>query len=119
MNHIELGREGERLAAEHLRAKNHTIRTLNYRFRRGEIDIISEVDNLLIATEVKTRNTRKYGNPSDAVSRSKQRQLIQVMHAYLLEENSNKEVRFDVVSIILNNYGVEIEHIEDAFYPIA
>jgi putative endonuclease len=119
MNHIELGREGERIAVQHLKSKKHIIRKLNYRFRRGEIDIISEFDNFLVATEVKTRNSRKYGSPTDAVSRAKQRQLIQVMHAFLLEEDSAKEVRFDVVSIILNTHEVEINHIEDAFYPIA
>jgi putative endonuclease len=118
MNHIELGQAGEKLAVDHLRIKKHTILSQNYRFRRGEIDIISESENFLVATEVKTRKSRMYGSPVNAVSLSKQRQLVRVMNAYILETDSEKEVRFDVISIILNQHQSEIEHIESAFYPL-
>ncbi|MDG1429697.1 MAG: YraN family protein [Crocinitomicaceae bacterium] len=118
MNHIEFGKEGERLAVNHLLSKNHSILNLNYRYRRGEIDIISESGAFIVATEVKTRQSRKHGSPADAVSRSKQRQLVQIMDAYIMESNNDKEVRFDVVSIILNQYEASIEHIEGAFYPL-
>ncbi len=118
MNHIELGKAGEKLATDHLRANNHIIRSLNYSYRRGEIDIISESGNFLVATEVKTRQSRKYGSPTNAVSLSKQRQLVKVMNAYIIETSSEQEVRFDVISIILNPHQLEIEHIEGAFYPL-
>ena len=117
MNHIELGATGENLAVQHLQKKHHTILKRNFRYRKGEIDIISESDNLLIATEVKTRETAQFGAPYLAVSRSKQRQIISVMNAYIEQTNDPKEVRFDVVSIVLGKNSVEIEHIEDAFYP--
>ncbi|MFT5857982.1 MAG: putative endonuclease [Flavobacteriaceae bacterium] len=118
MNHIELGREGERLATIHLRSKKHIIHVQNYRYRRGEIDIISETKDFIVATEVKTRQSRSYGSPINAISRTKQRQLIHVMNAYMIEKMHEKEVRFDVVSIILNQHEQEIEHIESAFYPV-
>lgn len=118
MNHIELGKEGERLAVNHLKIKQHRILHQNYRYRRGEIDIISEFDNQLIATEVKTRETDIFGSPYAAVSKAKQRQIISVMNAFIQQSDRTEEVRFDVISIVLGKRKTEIEHIESAFYPI-
>lgn len=117
MNHIELGIIGENMAVQHLQKKHHTILKRNFRYRKGEIDIISESDNFLIAIEVKTRETDLFGAPYMAVTRSKQRQIIAVMNAYIELTNHPKEVRFDVVSIVLGKNKTEIEHIENAFYP--
>ena len=118
MNHIELGKEGEALAVDLLQQKNHTVLCRNYRYRRGEVDIISVHQNQLIATEVKTRETGAFGAPFSAVSRSKQRQIISVMNAFIEQTQRTEEVRFDVISIVLGKNGKEIEHIESAFYPI-
>lgn len=118
MNHIELGKEGERLAVKLLQQKKHTIVFLNYRYRRGEIDIISHFENQLIATEVKTRETDIYGSPYTSVSRAKQRQIISVMNAFVEQKNRTEEVRFDVISVVLNRQKTEIEHIESAFYAL-
>lgn len=118
MNHIELGAVGENMAVQLLLKKQHTILKRNFRYRKGEIDIISECDQHLVATEVKTRETAQFGEPYMAVSRSKQRQIISVMNAYLDGTNHAKEIRFDVVSIVLGKNKTEIEHIENAFYPL-
>jgi putative endonuclease len=118
MNHIELGREGERIAVKLLKKKNHTILHENFRYRRGEVDIISTHQNQLIATEVKTRETAAFGAPFSAVSRSKQRQIISVMSAFIEQSQRTEEVRFDVISIVLGKQKTEIEHIESAFYPL-
>lgn len=118
MNHIDLGKEGERLAVDLLKKKKHRILQQNFRFRRGEIDIISMFENQLVATEVKTRESAAFGSPHCAVSRSKQRQIITVMNAYIEQSQSSEEVRFDVISIVLGKGKTEIEHIESAFYPL-
>lgn len=118
MNHIELGKQGERLAVNLLKKKNHTILHENFRYRRGEVDIISLHENRLIATEVKTRETAIFGSPFSAVSRGKQRQIISVMNAFIEQSQRKEEVRFDVISIVLGKQKTEIEHIEAAFYPL-
>ncbi len=118
MNHIELGKEGERLAVALLKNKKHRILHQNFRYRRGEIDIISEFKNQLIATEVKTRETDVFGSPYSAVSKAKQRQIISVMNAFIQQSERAEEVRFDVISIVLGKRKTEIEHIESAFYPL-
>jgi len=118
MNHIELGKAGEALAADLLRKKHHQIIATNFRYRRGEIDIISISDNKLIATEVKTRETAQFGSPYTAVSRSKQRQIISVMNAFIDQSQRTEEIQFDVISVVLGRSKTEIEHIENAFYPL-
>ncbi|PJZ49657.1 YraN family protein [Leptospira saintgironsiae] len=47
------GKEGENIAAELLHEQGHRILERNFRIRKGEIDIISEKENVLYFTEVK------------------------------------------------------------------
>ena len=118
MDHIELGQLGENLAAQHLALKKFEILDRNYRWGKSEIDIICKRDNFLVVVEVKTRQTQVYGQPFEAVTRSKQRQIIKVTNQYIKENQIDLEVRFDVVSIIKNQFQTKIDHIEGAFYPL-
>lgn len=119
MNHIELGKAGESLAVEHLRSKKHQILVTNYRFGRNEVDIISLDRKEIVFTEVKTRNSTFFGCPAEAISRSKQRQIINVANQYIQKEDIDLEVRFDIIGIILNVHQKELDHIENAFIPYA
>lgn len=118
MTHIELGVLGEQLAIQFLRKKNVHIRDCNFRFKKGEIDIVAETDDLIIVYEVKTRETAEIGEPYKAVTRSKQRQIIKVTDHYIKSNNLNKDVQFDIISIVHNSYRTKIEHIESAFFPM-
>ena len=117
MNHIELGQKGEDIAVNHLITNGYEILNRNYRFKHSEIDIICEKENQLIVVEVKTRKTAVFGEPYLAVSRGKQRQIIKVANKYIEENEINLNVRMDVISIVLNQYRLKIEHIQNAFYP--
>jgi putative endonuclease len=57
--------------------------------------------------------------PWKSVTRKKQQQIIQVANHYVQTKELDYEVRFDVVGIVANENGLQIEHIQDAFYPIA
>ncbi len=115
----ELGIYGEKLAVKLLLEKRHTILTQNYRKGRGELDIVSTDGEMLVITEVKTRNSDALGAPYYAVSRKKQSQIVKLTNAYILENKLMNEVRFDIISIVHNQYRTTIEHIEEAFYPTA
>ena len=117
MNHIELGQKGEDIAANHLVSRGYEILDRNYRFKKNEIDIVCEKENQLVIVEVKTRQTAVIGEPYLAVTRAKQRQIIKVTNKYVEENNIALDVRMDVVSIVLNQYGLKLEHIQNAFYP--
>lgn len=118
MEHIELGKAGEALAERVLITKGHDILERNYRHGKGELDIISMHSDMIVFTEVKTRHSNALMEPQRAVNHSKQRQIIKMANAYLLERNIDREVRFDIVSVVLNTQSPKIEHIENAFYPL-
>lgn len=117
MTHTELGKYGEDLAAKLLEEKGYQIKQRNFRFKKFEVDIVAEKNNQLIVCEVKTRETAVIGEPYLAVTKKKQRQIIETADYYVKLKNLWIDVRFDIVSIIHNSYRTNIEHIEDAFFP--
>lgn len=117
MNHIDLGNAGEDLAVEHLTKSGFRILERNFRWQKGEVDILCLKDGLLIAVEVKTRRSTIWGAPYLAVTKTKQKQIIGVTDAFLRLRKLDLEVRFDVLSIIVNPSHQHIEHIEGAFLP--
>ena len=118
MNNIELGVFGETLAERFLIQKGYQILEKNVHFKRLEADIIALHGDLLVVVEVKTRQTAEIGEPWRAVTRSKQKQIIQVANYYICKNNIDKETRFDIVSIVHNSHRTNIEHIEDAFTTV-
>ncbi|HNW99087.1 MAG TPA: YraN family protein [Bacteroidales bacterium] len=115
--HNELGKIGEKVAREFLEGKRFKILDVNWRFAKDELDIIAEHDNFLVVVEVKTRSTWQYGEPHEAVNHKKQKLIIRAAEAYIQEKEIDKEVRFDVISIVMSGNDVtELTHIEDAFY---
>lgn len=115
--HNDFGKLGEKLAADYLTQKGYRIVATNWHHGHEEIDIVAYDGDELVVVEVKTRQSRNYGDPEIAVSKSKQRSIIRVAEAYIIENDLNVQTRFDVISIVANQYEQTIEHIEDAFYP--
>lgn len=114
--HLELGMAGEDLAAAHLVQNGYHILERNYRFKKLEIDIICEKDDILIIVEVKTRTTDKLGLP-ELISRSKQKQIIKAANRFIEERGIELEVRLDVIGIIKNQYEERLAHVKGAYVP--
>lgn len=115
MTKDELGKWGESYAATYLQKNNFKILERNYRFQKNEIDIIAIHKDELVIIEVKTRQTSEIGEPWRAVTKAKQKQIIKVADYYVQSNLIDKEVRFDIISIVHNSYRTECEHIERAF----
>ena len=115
--HNELGKKGEHLARKYLEEKGFQIIETNWRHDRDEIDIIAKENDELVMVEVKTRSTRYFGDPSEAVGGAKESFLIRAAEAYLELHDINIDTRFDIISIVIDKNGEHIEHIKDAFYP--
>ncbi len=116
MNKRRRGSQGETIAVDYLIKKNYRVLEQNYRFERGEIDIIAYDGDILVFIEVKARSSTAYGEPIEAVTRSKQKQIRKVAEGYLLEHSiEDTSCRFDVITILLNKGNPEIEHYIDAF----
>jgi putative endonuclease len=109
---INLGRKGEDISVKFLKKQGYKIMERNYRCSLGEIDIVAKDKNILCFVEVKTRKTKEYGLPEEAIDGHKQKKLAKVALAYLKEKKIYKQdLRFDVVSV----YSDHIELIKDAF----
>lgn len=116
--HNDLGNRGETIACTHLQKNGYRILERNWRFERAEIDIIAEDTDFLIIVEVKTRSTDFFGVPEEFVDIRKQNLLIRAAEAYIERTGSEMEVRFDIISIILDPSRPghqRIQHITDAF----
>jgi len=117
-NHNETGKLGEDIATRYLIKKGYKVLDRNWRWNKKELDIIAIDNNLLIFIEVKTRKYGSLENPKDAVTKKKQKFIISAANAYINAKNIEKEVRLDVISVILKGEEIIIEHLEDAFQPI-
>ena len=107
------GRSGEDKAAEFLAEKNYKIIERNYRFRRGEVDIIALDGQTLVFVEVKAWSHYGIDSLEQALDLKKQRRIIETAKHFLFIHRNYKymTVRFDVVFISPK----EISHIESAF----
>jgi putative endonuclease len=113
------GKRGEDMAVDFLIEEGYDILERNWRFKHHEVDIFARDQNMLVVVEVKTRAGNSYGEPSAAVDIRKQRDLIFAAERYLFANNLDMEVRFDIVSIIIDHGRTALEHIKEAFHPIA
>jgi putative endonuclease len=114
------GDAGERLAELYLKRLGYRILETNYRFEHAEIDLICEhhagTAPQLVFVEVKTRYSRRYGRPEDAVGETKRRHLYKAAEGYMLERRiCNIPARIDVIAIIFERGLASIHHIRDAF----
>lgn len=117
-HHNELGKRGEQMAVNHLLKHGYAILERNYRFDKAEVDIIAQKKDILAIIEVKTRSTADFGNPKDFVKPKQIQRLVKAVNEYVIENDLDVEVRFDIIGLIKQDHGFEIEHLEDAFYYV-
>jgi putative endonuclease len=111
-----LGRIGERVAARWLRRRGW--RVLAHRFRNGhrDLDLVVERDGTVAFVEVKTRRRTAFGDPIEAVSWRKQRELIRSAKVWSDRFGPpGAAYRFDVVGVIVVGVDARVRHVENAF----
>lgn len=113
--HNETGKRGEEIAAEYLQKQGFTVLEKNWRFGYLEVDLICLENDRLVLVEVKTRADLRHGLPEEAVTRKKERHLLEAAERYLDLKNRENEVRFDIVSVWDEETDVRINHIREAF----
>lgn len=108
------GKDGEDLAVKYLETHGYRILDRNYTTNIGEVDIFVTDEKTLIAVEVKSRLSLKYGTPAEAVGHGKIRKISQITAQYVKQFRLfGIPVRFDVVEVYLNDKTVN--HIKNAF----
>ena len=113
----ELGRAGERAAAELLRRHGYEIVGQGFLARRGEIDLLGRRGGELVVFEVKARSSLLYGTPAAAVGKRKRRALTAAVSEYRALSGWRGPIRFGIVSLLMDSTGEvrEAELLEDPF----
>ena len=83
----------------------------------GEIDVIAEQAGVIVFIEVKARSDHEFGHPFDALTPTKQKNIIQTTQSFLVQKRiPDKSMRFDVVELTLDPPDSwRIELLENAF----
>ncbi|MCR4284125.1 MAG: YraN family protein [Parcubacteria group bacterium] len=120
MDKRQVGELGEDIACRFLVKQGHKIRDRNYRKKWGEIDIISEKDNIIHFIEVKSvsretlpsnvnHETNSY-TPEDNVHPWKLKRIYRTIQTYLLDKKvyhtkqgeDETEWQIDIIAVFLN-----------------
>jgi len=120
--HLALGAEGEERAARFLARRGYRIVGRNVRAGGVEIDIVARRGACIVFVEVKTRRSRRFGGPEEAVGPAKQRRLVRAAGAWLRDHDARaRSTRFDVIAVLAaepDRAGAsrwQIRHIRAAF----
>jgi putative endonuclease len=112
--HNEIGAMGEKVVAKYLENKGFFVTDRNYRKKWGELDIISQKNEVLHFIEVKTVSRKSYGGkfeqeinnyrPEDNMHPWKIQRLRRVIQTYLLEKYRSKDPvwQFDLACVFLD-----------------
>lgn len=116
MNKRITGSEKEEQAKRYLENNGVKILERNFRFSRGEIDIIGLHEGYLVFVEVKYRGSSVSGSAIEAVDFRKQKQICKVADYYRKIHGLGlyTPVRYDVVAI----QGESINWVKNAFVHI-
>lgn len=113
----ERGRAGEQRAVEHLTGLGYRILDRNWRCRQGELDIVAARAGELVAVEVKTRRSDRFGHPFEAVDARKRARLWRLACAWTVANPSlshGRRLRVDVIGITgPDPRDASLEHLED------
>ena len=126
----QLGKWGEELAADRLKADGWAILARNWRDGPRELDLVAYRDGVLAFVEVKSRSGERCGLPLEGITWRKRRELERAATAWLLQWGgrlpSLRAVRFDAISVWWSSGrpdrgspdrgSVELFHLEDAWW---
>lgn len=114
----DFGRHCEFMARTYLEQQGYLILETNWRSGHKEVDIIAKDGEMLVIVEVKARKNEDITNAEDAVDEKKIRNLIRATHNYILLKGLDCDVRFDIITLVLDDKGeYKLKHIKDAFLP--
>jgi putative endonuclease len=111
-----VGADGEAFAERHLTRAGMTVLDRNWRCSTGEIDLVLRDGETIVVCEVKTRRSRTFGEPIEAITRAKLGRLRRLAGRWLAEhEVSSRGVRIDIVALHRDHEGnYSVHHVVGA-----
>lgn len=112
----EIGKIGEEEACKYLERNDYDIISRNFLTNSGEIDIIAKEKDEYVFIEVKTRMSKRFGAPAEAVDYNKQKHILNATRYYVYKNSlENKNIRFDIIEVYINRNNKLINHITNVF----
>jgi len=106
MKRKNLGKLGEELATKELRKNEYKILERNFSSKFGEVDIIAQEGDFLVFVEVKTRWSKKFGLPEEAITPWKIKRIIKTSQYYkMLHPEFAEAMRIDAVAVEFSPSG--------------
>ena len=87
--HNDFGKQGEQLAEQFLINKGYSIIARNYHFGKGEIDLITTHQDMLVFIEVRARKDEEIIRVTDTIRKKKKRLLLKTANHFVLGFCSN------------------------------
>ncbi len=110
--HLMRGRKGERVACRFLLKQGFDVLARRHKNSSGELDIIAFEQETLVFVEVKTRESRDFGEPWEFVDWRKQQILRRAAEEFIADHDLGQYAyRFDIVSVV----GKEASLFRNAF----
>ncbi|RKF15898.1 YraN family protein [Alginatibacterium sediminis] len=106
----------EQQAARYLQGQGLTLVERNFSCRCGEIDIVARDQSVWVFAEVKFRSQQTFGGVDHAISKAKQRKIINTAEFYLHNKGlniNNLQIRFDAV--LIENQEPRLRWLKNAF----
>ena len=101
-------------AMRYLASRGWTVVAHRFRAGRAEIDLVARRGHLVAFIEVKARRGSGFGNPLEAVTGAKRREIVKAARAWVDRCGRPSDVyRFDCIALLDN----KLQHLEDAFRP--
>jgi len=116
---LKLGRLGEDETSLYLQRNNYYILIRNFNTYYGEIDIVAKdiKTDEYVFIEVKTRTTKEFGRPSEAVNTYKVGKIIKSSKYFIyINDLWNEKIRYDAVEVYVKGKGIMINHIKNILF---
>ncbi len=110
------GVDGEQKAVDYLISKNYKILHRNWRTKRGEIDIIAQINETIVFVEVKTLPSGNIETLEHILGKIKQKRIAETAKCFLnlYRQYNDSYIRFDVIVIDMPEFD-DVYHLENAF----
>ena len=110
----EVGKFGENFVKDYLKNLGWKILDTNFHYSRyAELDIVAKDGDTIVFVEVKTRSTKNFGHPFEAVNKTKLNNIFKAGLAWLNKtKEPYKNYRIDVVSV-LGQENPQVEHLKN------
>jgi len=111
-----LGSWAESLAEDFLRRKGYQLIARHFTSRWGELDLVVQDGEMIVAVEVRLRRSDKFGSAAESIGVKKLTALRLATEDFLVQrEWTDRPVRIDVVAIdeTAGEHQAKITHLEN------